>query len=158
MPRYVSILGKFYPAKERVVLKNTSKEVFINPSAEYSKYAGEEVQPGQEFIYEGPDRKAMTKLYKEGLEFFGSDFRKSPEFLQMLRELNFKDEKEYFKFMGIDVDKELETANAKADKVTGHELPARVSAIEKMGGGMDTSGGGNDRLGGFGLPSELKGA
>jgi len=156
MPRLVSVLGKHYPAKERVVLKNTTKEVFINPSAEYSKYHGEEVQPGAEFIYEGPDRRAMCDLHKEGLEYFGQDFRKSPEFLEILRKFNFKNEKEYFNFYGINVDEEIKKAEEKTAKITSHELPARVEEIKKLGGGNDTSGQGNERYGGFGLPKELK--
>ena len=157
MPRYISVLGKFVPAKERVVLKNTSKEVLVNPSAEYSKYAGEEVQPGAEFIYEGPDRKAMTEIWKEGVEYLGQDFRKSPDFLELLRKFGYKNEKEYFKFLGVDVEKEEARALAQSAKVTSHEDPVRVEAIKKLGGGNDTSGGGNERYGGFGLPSELKG-
>ena len=155
MPRFVSVLGKHYPAKERVVLKNTTSEVFINPSAEYSKYYKEEVAPGAEFIYEGPDRKAMCDLHKEGLEHYGQDFRKSPDFLEVLRKFNFKNEKEYFKFYGIDVDKEVEKAEGNIAKITSHELPAKVEAIKKLGGGNDTSGQGNERYGGFGLPKEL---
>ena len=159
MPRYISILGKCVPAKERVVLKNTSNEVFINPSdPEYSKYAGEEIQPGAEFIYEGPDRKAMCDLHKEGVDHFGQDFRKSPDFLELLRKFNFKNEKEYFKFVGFEVKEALDKAEALASKVTGHELPAKVAEIKKLGGGNDTSGEGNIRYGGFGTPSDLKGA
>ena len=155
MPRFVSIMGKFYPEKERVVLKNTTNNVLINPSAEYSKYAGEEVQPGAEFIYEGPCRKAMTQLYKEGLEYYGQDFRKSPDFLEVLRKFNFKNDKEYFKFYGIDVEKEVEQSESRIAKITSHELPSKVEAIQKIGGGIDTSGQGNERYGGFGLPKEL---
>jgi len=158
MPRFISILGKCVPAKERVVLKNTSKEVFINPSdPTYSKYAGEEVQPGTEFIYEGPDRKAMCDLHKEGVDHFGQDFRKSPDFLELLRKFNFKNEKEYFKFVGFDVVKAQEKAEELSAKVTGHELPARVEAVRRLGGGTDTAGQGEERYGGFGTPKELKG-
>ena len=152
MPQFVSIMGKFVPAKERVVLKNTSNEVFINPSADYSKYAGEEVQPGQEFIYEGPCRKAMCDLHAEGLEYYGQDFRKSPDFLEHLRKFNFKNEKEYFKFIGFDEEKTIKEAEAKASMISGHELPAKVKEIKKLGGGNDTSGEGNIQYGGFGKP------
>ena len=155
MSRYVSVLGKLYPARERVVLKNTRNEVLINPSAEYSKYAGEKVPPGAEFIYEGPDRKAMTELWHEGVDHLGQDFRKSPEFLDIIRKFGYKNEKEYFKFLGIDIDKEEAAARAKCDTVTSHEDPARMEVIKKLGGGNDTSGQGNDRYGGFGLPKEL---
>ena len=152
MSKWISVLGKCVPAKERVVLKNTSGDVFINPSAEYSKYAGEEVQPGMEFIYEGPCRKAMTELHMEGIEHRGQDFRHSPDFLELLRKFNFKNEKEYFKFVGFDVVKAKEIAESKSARVTGHELPAKVAEIKKLGGGTDTSGEGNIQYGGFGKP------
>jgi hypothetical protein len=156
VPNFVSILGKAVPAKERVILINESGKVLTNPSAPYSKYAGEEVAPGAQFIYEGPDRRACFELWQAGVEHFGQDFRKSPEFLQMLRSLEFKNEKEYFKFMGIDVDEEKKRAEEKADLVNMHELPKKVEAIRALGGGRDTSGGGQDRFGDFGLPKEMQ--
>ena len=68
-----------------------------------------------------------------------------------------KNEKEYFKFLGVDIGKEEAKALEKSAKVTSHEDPVRVDAIMKLGGGNDTSGQGNERYGGFGLPRELKG-
>lgn len=155
MANFVSILGKVVPAKERVILINQSNKTIKNPSAPYSKYADEEVQPGQQFIYEGPDRQACYELWLAGVEHFGQDFRKSPEFLQMLRSLEFKNEKDYFKFIGVDIDKEKEKAEVTASIVTMHELPKKVEAIRTLGGGKDFSGGGQDRMGDFGLPKEL---
>lgn len=155
MARYVSILGKTVPARERVILTNESTKTIINPSAPYSKYAGEEVPSGGQFIYEGPDRRACFELWQAGVEHFGTDFRRSPEFLQMIRGLQFKDEKEYFDFMGINIKAEKAKAEEQADMVTMHELPAKVEAIKVLGGGKDFAGQGQDRYGGFGEPKEL---
>jgi hypothetical protein len=155
MSQFVSVLGRVVPAKERVILVNQSNKTIKNPSAPYSKYADEDVPPGGQFIYEGPDRRACYELWQAGVDHFGQDFRKSPEFLQMLRALEFKTEKEYFKFMGIDIDEEKVKAEKTADVVTLHELPKKVEAIQVLGGGKDFSGGGQDRMGAFGLPKEL---
>ena len=155
MANFVSILGKVVPGRERVVLKNETGKMRINPSAEYSKYFEEEVPAGAEFIYEGPDRKACFELWKEGVEHRGQDFRKSPDFLELLRKFQYKSPKEYFKFLGIDIEAQEKKQEEKAAQVTSHELPAQVEAIKKLGGGNDTSGQGNERYGGFGLPKEL---
>jgi len=130
MPRYVSHEGVWHPAKEHAVLpqhSGTDKEV-----------------------YDGPDRAALLELWREKVETFGVNFRKSPEFLQMLRELNFKNEKEYFKFVGYDPEAAKEHFEKNAHKVSKHEMPKRVEAIQALGGGRDTSGTGKDMYGGFG--------
>jgi hypothetical protein len=43
----------------------------------------------------------------------------------------------------------------KASVITKHELPEKVEAIKKLGGGQDTSGQGNDKYGGFGKPDDI---
>ena len=64
MPNYISKDGIWYVAKERVALKNNSNQTITNPSEEGSKYAGEQVAPGEPFIYEGPDRASLFELFK----------------------------------------------------------------------------------------------
>ena len=74
MPRFISKEGVWHPAKERVALKNLSGKT--------KKVDGEDVQPGDDYIYEGADRAALFELYKLKVETLGEDFRKNPEFLQ----------------------------------------------------------------------------
>lgn len=154
MAGYVSKEGLWSPIKERVVLKNESDHPITNPSTD-GKYVGDMVQPGEEFIYEGPDRAALYELWKAKEEHFGIDFRKSPEFLENIRKFNFKTEKEYLKFIGYDDKKAKEEFNKKASVVTKHELPVKVKALRELGGGKDFSGQGNDKYGDFGTPKEL---
>lgn len=159
MSNWASYEGVVHPAKERVVLRNNSKEEIKNPST-MGNYVGEIVKPGQEFIYEGPCRKAMHELWLEDKknppETRGNNFRRCPNHLQMLRELNFKNEKEFLRFVGYDEAKAKEDFETKVAKVTSHELPEKVEAIKKLGGGNDTAGQGRERYGGFGSPQELK--
>ena len=149
MPRYVSKEGVWFPAKEKVGLTNQSNKVI--------KVDGKDVNPGEPFIYEGADRSALYELWKEKQETFGVDFRRNPDFLQMLRDLGFKSAEDYFAFVGYDAEKSQKDFEEKAMKVTSHEIARTVRAIEQLGGGKDFSGQGNDRYGGFGTPDELKG-
>lgn len=144
MANYVSVDGEFYPAKEKVALKNLSgKERVVD---------GKVVKPGEDYIYEGADRAALFELYKAGVEKFGINFHHDAELLHRVKQLGFKDVKEYAKSVGYDKEKVKVEAEAKTAKVTMHELPAKVKAIEQIGGGIDTAGGGQDKYGGFGDP------
>ena len=143
-PNYISVDGEFHPAKERVALKNlsgTMKEV-----------DGKEIKPGEDYIYEGSDRAALFELYKAGVEKFGINFHHDAELLHRVKQLGFKDVNEYCKAVGYNKEKVKQEAEEKTAKVTLHDLPAKVKAIEKLGGGIDTSGGGQDKYGGFGEP------
>ncbi|KKK95047.1 hypothetical protein LCGC14_2676740 [marine sediment metagenome] len=142
MPRYISHKGVCHPAKERIALKNLSGKVI--------QVDGKDVQPGDDYIYEGPDRAALFELYKAGEETFGQDFRKDPEFLKSVRAQGFNDVADYLKSMGYDEEKDNKEFNEKASVVHKREMPKRVAAIKTLGGGIDTSGEGQDRLGGFG--------
>ncbi len=154
MSNWISKEGLWFAKKERVVLKNESDKPITNPSTE-GKYMGETVQPGEEFVYEGPDRRSMYELFLAGEENFGINFRKSPEFLEIVRKFNFKSEKDYLKFVGYDSVKELEKFEKNIATVAKHDLPKKVKALRELGGGKDFSGQGNDRYGDFGLPKEL---
>jgi len=146
MPRFISKEGVWYPAKERIALKNLSGKV--------KKVDGEEVRPGEEYIYKGPDRAALFELFKAKVETFGQDFRKDPDFLQAVRNQNFKDVDSYLEFIGYDKEKIEKEFQEKASQVHKDELPKRVKAIETLGGGVDTTGSGKDRYGGFGPQPE----
>jgi len=144
MPSYVSVEGIFYPAKEKVSLKNiTDKPKEID---------GKIVEPGEPYIYEGADRAALFEMYKAGVSEFGGDFRYDSEFLNRIRNLGFKNVKEYLSYVGHDEVTAKEKAEKRAAKVNKHELPAKVKEISQLGGGIDTTGQGQDKYGGFGEP------
>lgn len=150
MASWVSKDGVFYPAKERVSLKNISGKVLINPSEKGSKYHGEEVQPGDDFIYEGPDRAAMFQLFKDKVDTLGQDFRQNPDMIYMARQFGYKNVEAYAKAVGYDKEKMEAEFSKKASVVAKHELPVGAKEVLIMGGGQDTSGSGADVIGGFG--------
>lgn len=141
-PRYVSKEGTWHSAKEKIGLKNLSGETKV--------VDGKEVKHGEPYIYEGADRASLFEFYKAGVETFGQDFRKNPEFLQAIRTQGFGSVDEYLKYIGYDKEKVEKEFEEKASVVHKDELPKKVKAIETLGGGVDTSGGGQDRYGGFG--------
>ena len=58
MSSWTSFEGVWYPAKEKVGLINHSDVAIKNP------ISGEEIGPGEPWIYEGPDRAALLELYE----------------------------------------------------------------------------------------------
>ena len=148
MPSFVSINGVWHAAKEKVGLVNLSgKAKIIN---------GVTVQPGDPYVYEGPDRAALYMLYENKVETLGQDFARDPQMVDLVRKMGFKDMKEYCDFMGIDP---TEAAKAAKDvlalQVTKHELPKRVKEIEVMSGGTERGTGKEIRKGGFGDAPDL---
>lgn len=156
MPRWITDeKGKWYPAKEKVALRNNSKESIVNPSATWSNHFGEEVGAGEPFIYEGPDRAALEQLFAEGnLEFLGNDWREDPYILDIVRERGYKDVETYAKAKGFNETKAKERFESLAAVTASHEITKKVEAIKKIGGGQDSSGQGNDAYGGFGVPPD----
>ena len=155
MPSYVSKGGVWHPSKEKVALKNFSDKTIKNPSTD-EKFKGEDVKPGEDFIYSGPDRAALFELWKVKAENFGTDFRKDPEFLQACRNMGYSTYKQYLKDIGFDEKKMEEDFSEKAEQVNLHELPKKVSAIDILAGGKDTAGGGQDMKGDWKLPPGFK--
>jgi len=155
MPNYISKGGKWYPRAERVALKNNSKETIKNPSTD-EKLKKEEIKPGQDYIYSGPDRAALFELWKAKVDHLGTDFRKNPDFLQACRNMGYTSYKTYLKDIGFNEEKMEKDFAEKATVVTSHELPDKVKAIDRLAGGKDTSGGGLDKKGAFGSPPDLK--
>jgi hypothetical protein len=147
---WVSKDGILYPAKERVSLKNNSGKVMKNPSAKWSKFCGEEVMPGDDFIYEGEDRAALFQLFQEKVDVLGQDFRKNIELVNLARQLGYKDVNGYAKAVGYDAELAEKNFNERAAGTVKHDLPARAAEMARMGGGSDTSGNGADVIGGFG--------
>lgn len=149
MPTYVSHEGLMYPAKEKVGLVNNSGKAMKHP------ITGEMIGAGDPYIYEGPDRAAMYELYladKSGNTVtFGQHFSQNTDFLQMVRNLGFKDKEEYLKFIGYNAEENKKQFEQKASVINKHELPQRVAAVKVLGGGKDySSGSRNNRYGGMG--------
>lgn len=149
MSSWISKDGVFHPAKEKVGLTNNGKP-FKNPKT------GEMVNTGDPYIYEGPCRAALFDLWEidktGGTTTLGMDFQKSPEFLQMLRELKFNNVEEYLVYAGYDKKKVEADFAEKSAEIKKHELPSRIMEIKRLGGGFDATGKGEDVVGGFGEP------
>jgi hypothetical protein len=142
MSRFISKEGIWFAAKEKVGLINYSgKTKIIN---------GKEVAPLEPYIYEGPDRAALYELYQQKVETLGQNFRRDTEFLQSVRNMGFKDTEEYLAFIGYDKEKVEKDFKEKASVVNSGEMEARVKEVKMLGGGVDTTGSGQDRYGGFG--------
>ena len=142
MSRWISKDGIWFPAKEKVALKNITDKVKV--------IGGQTVQPGDPYIYEGPDRAALYELFEQKVETLGQDFRYDIELINRVKQLGYNSVDDYAKAMGYDKNKVEEIFNKNASVVTQHELPARVKAIDELGGGTDLSGSGKDIVGGFG--------
>lgn len=153
MPSYVSKDGVFHAQNEKVALTNLSGKPFTNPKTK------EVIGVGEPYIYDGPCRAALFELWeadKSGkTTTFGVDFRKSPEFLQMLRDLNFKTADEYLAWVGYDKEQVEKDFAANVSVIAKHELPKRVNEIKMLGGGKDYATGKNNQMGGFGDPAGL---
>jgi len=155
-PKFTSKDGIWHPSKERVALKNHSNKTIVNPSEEGSKYAGEKIAPGADYIYEGSDRAALFELFKDKVSEFGQNFHHDIELISRVKQLGYADVDEYAKVMGYDKEKVEAEFNKNASIVNQHELPKKVAAIKELGGGVDTTGSGNDMAGDFGEPPHLK--
>ena len=143
MPSFVSNKGLWSPAKEEIGLINKSEKVI--------DYDGKKIQPGQPFIYNGPDREALKMLEDSGAATLGTDFRHDPEFRQAVRNQGFENIDAYLKHIDYDEAVDEKKFKEKTATVKAHEIPARVAKINVMGGGKDFSGDkANDVVGGFG--------
>jgi len=167
MASYVSDKGVVHPAKEKVGLTNNTDHPF--------EHKGKTINPGEPFIYNGPDRAAVEELARvNGLDIdseksiediqttFGNDFRKDPEFLQSVRNQGFNTVDEYLKFIDYNEEADIRKFKEKAAAVKTHDLPKRSREIFVMGGGKDMAGARQDSIGGFGeqrlrAPAEVKG-
>ena len=146
MPTFISKDGVWHPAKEKVGL--------VNLSGKTKTVNGIKIKPGDPYIYEGPDRASLFRLYEEKTETLGMNFKQDPEFINRVRQLGFTME-DYLQSVGYDEAKVEAEFKKKAAVVTKHEIGQQVKAIETLGGGVDTSGIGKNRYGGFGeIPRE----
>ena len=142
MPRFVSNEGVWFPGKEKVALVNRSNKTrTVN---------GKKVKPGEPYIYDGADRAALFMLHEQNVETLGSNFRGNPDLVQRVRQLGFENMDAYLNFMGYDKEKSEENFKRNVAVITKHELEQGVKMINRLGGGQDFTGQGQDKLGGFG--------
>jgi len=141
MPSYISNGGVFTPAKEHAVLPHLSGT--------------------KNEVYDGPDRAAEAELAeafgvddngKPRQKSFGIHFRNDPDMINRARSLGYKTVDEFATAMGYNDTPEQEaTKIAEKEKIVNTYAPLKkVEANKKLGGGIDTTGQGNDKLGGFG--------
>lgn len=152
MPEFISKLGEWHPAKEKIGLTNQGEKTI--------KYDGKNVKPGDPFVYDGPDREAVKVLNQEGHKnragelVLGQDFRNDPDFLDAIAKRNFprgeEGVKQYLEFIGFSEEEASKNFNKRMGTVQAHEVPKKVKAINELGGGRDYSGQGNNVYGGFG--------
>lgn len=148
MPNFVSVNGKWLPAKEEVGL--------INHSGKEKVIDGQKIPPGAPYIYRGADRAALFMLWENKVESLGMDFQRDPQMVDLVRKFGFKDMAEYCEFNGIDpIATAKEATDNLAVTVTRHELPKRVKEIEVMSGGTERGSGREIRKGGFGDAPDL---
>lgn len=174
MPSWVSDgSARWHPAKESVSLKNISnKAIVVEMKDDAGKIFKRTVQPGADYIYEGPDRAAMYQWWEENGRpsaeemkknesnvTFGEDFKSNTEFMEQYAKFRnmfgFKDVDEYLKYLGFDQVKAQKRFEDNASVVRVHDLPSRSPEIKKLGGGRDYATGKNNVYGGFGDPAEL---
>lgn len=174
MPTWVSDeKGIWHPAKERVALKNISdKPIKIKQTDDDGKFFTKTIQPGEDYIYEGPDRAALFQWWEEngkpdasamkamdGNVTMGEDFRINSEFLEQYAKarqmFGFNKVDEYLVYLGYDEKKRHEDFVKKASTVTKHEAPQRIAEAKKLGGGQDYATGKLNRYGAFGDPPNV---
>jgi len=155
MPQYVSRDGVWHVAKERVALRNNSVNTITNPSEEGSKYFGEEVAPGADFIYEGPDRAALFELFKIDatgeVTTLGEHFTDDVQMQDLARQRGYKSVIDYAKHFGYNKEKMESRFSELISEVKTHSLPNKVAMIEAAeSGGTNTAGTEGHMKGGFG--------
>lgn len=140
MASFVSVLGKWYPRRERAVIQNA--------------------EPGKE-IYDGLDRDALDMMREGGLldengnpkEYFGDSIYTNMDLLTVARQKGFKDVDEYLKFMGLSAKTMEDKSKVELTKVVTHKDNKRVPAVNPPSGGDNMAPGGKGGIkGGFELP------
>lgn len=143
MPNWVSILGKWLPAKEFAV---------------NDKMTLEDHRAGKSAVYEGPDRAAKAELDAAGVEHLGQDYHMEPDLIRAARELGFKTVDEYLQTMfGFDPKEAAKKQQELMGITNEHKLPEKKAPIKELGGGVDTTGKGKNTYGGFGDPLDIPG-
>ena len=132
MARFISVDGKWKPAKERTSLVNTGEEAI--------EANDEQVQPGEDYIYIGDDRDALKILKESGGEL-GVDFRHDPDFLQRIRNIGCKEPEEFIRLYQGDINRAKANLEKEEKKVNSHRLPPRKKGINVHTGDESIKGG-----------------
>lgn len=146
MPRYQSIGGRWYPAKER---HNYSQDEMISLGLDPTKDTP---------FYEGPDRAATEELRAKELEYLGMDCRMQEETMVKARQLGCETIDEYLKkYKNVDLDNmEKKQKEYLSQKIhLDEERIVRKQAVSPPSGGDDTSGNNKSKKGGFGEPTGI---
>lgn len=145
MPEYVSKEGVWVPAKEHVHLENkTDHDIEID---------GKILSPGEDMIYDGPDRQALLVLKEAGEDYLGQHFTMDMDMFHLARGQGFKDVKEYAESIGHNSKEAQKIADKTVEKYRAHGSAKPTQGVQPRGGGINTANPGQgDRLGGFGDP------
>lgn len=135
MPNFNSKLGDWEAAQEFAV----------NPNA----------KPGENPVYQGPDRAAQQMLAENGGKL-GVPYNLFPELVIQSRQLGFKTVDEYLEVHGWSKEEALKRFEANKKQIVTHADKERKPAVKVQGGGRDYAMQGQDREGGIGkLPSDV---
>ena len=147
MPSYNSKDGVVTPAREKVSLVNeTGKTITVN---------GKQIQPGEPYIYEGPDRAAVEYLKEQGVDHLGQHFTKDPEIIMRARQFNMTVDEFCQTAYYTDEMRARMQAEAASQTVLHRDLP-RKSASQFRSGGANTAGSSGHYSGDFGDLSDAK--
>lgn len=145
MPRYISKVGKWHPVKEH----------YVNPDAE----------PGQDPVYQGPDRGALEQMKELGMidekgniiDTPGVEPHQNTDMLLRARNFGFNNVYDYLREIhGFDKDKAEKLADSEIKKLRSHkEVKTFSNPIKELAGGRDYSGQGKHRSGGMGDPDDV---
>lgn len=157
MSRWISLDGRWFPAMERVALKNHRNEVIKIPKKRNEKnevIEWEEILPGMDYIYEGPDRGALLELYmidKTGkTKYMGMDFKTDPVFLKAVKDMGHASVKDYLAYIDYDEKEMKKRFEELSSRVTPHDVVKWGTFQEMIAGGRDESGSNKHIVGGFG--------
>lgn len=166
MPRFVSVAGKWKPAKEVVQLPLTEEAllsgqnpVYIGPDRGALAMMVEQgycvEDPEGDIYYSGEDAQYQGKRFKI-VDSPGQDCFSDPDVIRMARTLGYKGSAEYleemFNIKKVDI---IAKSEALVGKVSSHKNQTPKVGISELAGGEDKSGKGQHRKGGFGDPTDV---
>ena len=155
MAKFISDEGIQYPANERIGLKNETKEMMINPSVEGSRFYGEEVEPGDDYIYEGPCRDAIKILTDLGLYpdpgFMGEHYTTNNDLINLAKYKHYDTVQDYVKGeVHYDAEEAQNKIKEYREKFFSRKPAERVKPIKPISGGRNTAGTEGSISGGMG--------
>lgn len=118
MPSWISRMGIWGPAKERVYI------------------------PKKDEIYEGPDRAALDVLKEENVEYLGMEVKNDPQIMELARQRN--QTVEQYLEMNKPLPKQVVEIEQAQSKVVNHEPGPKKRGVSPRGGGVTIKGGFGD--------------